>query len=784
MRTGSFLVRYRWWIVAASILISGFFGLQIFRAEINPDMESYVYEKMSSRINTSMIEEIFGGDEMVLILFESEDILQKETLTRIKSINKQLKELDGIDETLSLFDAKNIKGEDSDGSGQVGAMVVDPTIKRIPKTLDKRESLREEIRQNTMVYEVLVSEDFTLTSIIATLEYEAIDDEIIGAIEEVLEANPGPEKTYIGGLPYIKAYVAKEMAREFKLLMGIGLGIMLIMLYIFFREIRGVILPFIVVILSILFSMGLMPLVGWQMSIITLLLPIMLIAIANDYGIHMMAKYQEYNTPGNPASISSMAKGVYTSLRSPILLTGVTTIAGILCLLSHKMLPAKQMGVVAAAGIGYALLLSLFFIPAALSIIGKSKPVVSDNPSRKRLIDRVLQYFGRLVAARPRRIIITSVLVALVSGIGIFMLKVDTNLENFFPEKHPVRISSEIINETFGGSQNISILVEGDILDPEVMQQIDMYERELKKNTAVGNVMSIASVIREISKALNDEGDPMYDRIPEDRNAIAQYMELYLMSGDPEDLERMVDFDFQKAQVMIRINDGSNEALKGVLADIEKISTEDKYATKIGGYGLVAADLSDLVVRGQVLSLVIAMGVVFLLLSLLFRSISAGIIGTIPLALAMIILFGWMGYLGIRLDIATALLSSIMIGVGVDYTIHFLWRFKSEREKGKDAVKAIMKTLTTTGRGITFNAFSVILGFSALPFSVFSPIRYFGFLVMVSIFTCLIGALVIIPALVLIFKPGFLEPGEKKSFKINWQVRTGWLRGRKTIPAN
>ncbi|HEC43674.1 MAG TPA: RND family transporter [Bacteroides sp.] len=767
MRTGSFLVRYRWWIVTISILISGFFGLQIFRAEINPDMESYVYEKMASRINTNLIEEIFGADEMVLVLFESDDILQKETLTRIKKVNKQLKKLDGIDETMSIFDAKNIKGED-------GAMLVDATVRRIPKTEEKREILRGEIRENKIVYEVLVSEDFTMTSIIATIEPGIIDDDIVLAIEEVLAENPGPEKTYIGGLPYIKAYVAKEMAREFKLLMIIGLAIMLVMLYIFFREIRGVLLPFVVVILSILFAMGLIPLIGWQMSIITLLLPIMLIAIANDYGIHMMARYQEYNTPGNKLSITSMATGIYTSLRSPILLTGITTIAGILCLLSHKMLPAKQLAVVAAAGIGFALILSLIFIPAALSIIGKSKSVTSENPSKKRPVDRLLQFFGRFVSRYPKRIVLIAALFALVSGLGTFMLKVDTNLENFFPEKHPVRISSKIINETFGGSQNISILVEGDILDPAVLHKIDNYESELKKNPAVGNVMSIASVIREIGKALNDPGDPMYDRIPDERNAIAQYMELYMMSGDPEDLERLVDFDFQRAQVMVRINDGSNVALKSVLADIETLAGDDENTTRIGGYGLVAADLADLVVNGQVLSLVIALIVVFLLLSLLFRSFSAGLIGSVPLSMAMIILFGWMGYMGIKLDIATALLSSIMIGVGVDYTIHFLWRYRSERVGGLEPVKAIMKTLTTTGRGITFNALSVIFGFSALPFSVFSPIRYFGFLVMVSIITCLIGALVIIPALVLIFKPAFLEK-EKGGSRINWRIRPNKL---------
>ncbi|MCK4853305.1 MAG: RND family transporter [Bacteroidales bacterium] len=774
MRTGSLIIKYRWWIIILSLLVSGFFGSQIFRAEINPDMESYIYEEMPSRINTNLIEDIFGGDEMIMILFETDDVLNTETLSRIKKVNKALKEIEGIDETLSLFNAKNIKGED-------GAMVVDPAIKRLPKSNEGWETLREELKENELVHKVLVSEDFSMTSIIATLDKHAQDEEIVAAIEQVLAAHPGNEQTYIGGLPYIKAIVAKEMASEFKLLMIIGLGIMLVMLFFFFREARGVFLPFIVVVLSILFAMGLMPLVGWQMSIITLLLPIMLIAIANDYGIHMMAKYQEYNTSGNNSSVRTIARGVYTSLRSPILLTGITTIAGILCLLSHKMIPAKQLGVVAAAGIGFALLLSLLFIPAALSIIGKSKPVLSDNPSKQRLIDRLLTSTGKMVTRRPWRVILAATLIMLLSGGGVFLLKVDTNLENFFPEKHPVRVSAEVINETFGGSQNISILVEGDILDPEVMGQIDHYEIALKKHPAVGNVMSIAGIIREISKALNDEGDAYYNVVPNDRNALAQYLELYMMSGDPEDLERMVDFDFQKAQVMVRINDGSNMALKSVLEEIRLLTDPDIHQTRIGGYGLITADLADLVVRGQVTSLIIALLVVMVLLAILFRSVTAGLITALPLAFSMVLLFGWMGYLGVKLDIATALLSSIMIGVGVDYTIHFLWRYKSEREKRLIPADAVLKTLTSTGRGISFNAFSVILGFSALPFSVFQPIQVFGFLVMVSIFSCLIGALIISPALVLIFKPAFLEP---KVHRIHLSARLGWLRGRKVVPTN
>jgi predicted RND superfamily exporter protein len=147
---------------------------------------------------------------------------------------------------------------------------------------------------------------------------------------------------------------------------------------------------------------------------------------------------------------------------------------------------------------------------------------------------------------------------------------------------------------------------------------------------------------------------------------------------------------------------------------------------------------------------------------ILFRSVTAGLISAIPLAISITTLFGLMGIFRIELNVATAMLSSIMIGVGVDYTIHFLWRFREERQGGLDSKEAAIKTLTTTGRGIVFNALSVIFGFIALLTSSFMPVRFFGFLVVVSITSCLIGALILIPSLCIVLKPKFLEPREIK----------------------
>ncbi len=317
------------------------------------------------------------------------------------------------------------------------------------------------------------------------------------------------------------------------------------------------------------------------------------------------------------------------------------------------------------------------------------------------------------------------------------------------------------------------------MMDPAMLQRMESYRTELEKMEAIDLTMSFSGVVREISKALNDPGDPLYDKIPPSREAVAQYMEMYSMNGDPEELEQLVDFNYENALLMIRINDANNEIIEGVIDQVQLLTADDPAVAVIGGYGYVSAELATKVQSGTMYSLGIALLVIFVLLSIIFRSVTAGVLGIIPLSISVVVLFGLMGLTGVRLDVATALLSSVMIGVGVDYTIHFLWRYKEERMQNRPAREAVITTITTTGRGIIFNAMSVIVGFVVLIISSFTPIRFFGILVVVSIFSCLVGALVILPAIVIRVKPRFLEPQEVERGK--GKVKSNKLRAMRRI---
>ncbi|TFH26229.1 MAG: outer membrane lipoprotein-sorting protein [Bacteroidia bacterium] len=732
----------------------------LLKLEIDPDLKNYFPKTMTSMVNTDKIEEIFGNQDLVMIIFEAEDILAEETLKRVKTVEKEIGRIEGVRRTSSLFGSNHIHGEE-------GVMYVEPTILRIPRNESMREEVRAVIKDNDLVYKVMVSDDFRATAMVCTLEQDADEEAVFAAIHEILKEYPGDEKVHFGGLPYLRQAIDKDIQRDGVILIPIALVMMLIFLYLVFREWRGVWLPFLVVVMSALIGLALIPVLGWKFSLLTLLVPILLIAVANDYGIHMIARYQELNAAGNGNGMKDMSAGIARSLWKPIILTGLTTIAGISSLWAHTMIPARQMALVASIGILFAIFFSLVLLPALLSLLPRSKPravLAIQGIGRKR---NPLGRFSFFVVRKRRLIPVVALVATLLVSIGILFLRVDSNEENFFPERHEVKQASKLINEKFGGSESISVLFSGDLLDPALLERMESYRMEMEKMEAVDLTMGFSGVVREISKALNDPNEALYDRIPPTREAVAQYMELYNMNGDPEELEQLVDFNYEHAPLMIRINDANNGTVNGIIDRLEHITAGDPAVEAIGGNGYVRTELANKVLSGTFISLGIALVIIFVLVSLIFKSASAGLLGIIPLTVSVVALFGIMGLSGVRLDVATALLSSVMIGVGIDYTIHFLWRYREERQQNRPAREAVITTITTTGRGIIFNALSVMVGFVVLIISSFTPIRFFGILVVVSILTCLVGALVILPAILLNHEPAFLKPEEEKERQLD-----------------
>ena len=737
-----FVIKYRIGIIAFFVIITLVMAIPLKDSAVDPDVENMLPDHL--RVHLKELEEKFGGMEIIFVVVEDEDVLRPAVLEQINAIASALKEVPDIEKVNSIPMVDDDPFED------------EKPKEGTPEELAQREELRNMLKGNDMVMRTLINDDFTAAAVLVRMKNNGKGLEITKNIREAVAKVEGPGKVTLGGLPVIKEHISEDLPKDMAVFMPLGLLIMFCILFISFKQLRGVLLPFSVVIMSIVVSMGLVPLLGWQMTTLTVIMPVILIAVANGYGIHIISRYQLHNMEAKGEKNSSeLAKAVFSDMTTPVILTGVTTIAGMLCLMTHTVVPAAQLGILASVGISFALFASIFFIPAVLSMMKVPTPVI--NKENRPATEKLLLNLATFVSNHPKMFLVFTLVLTVVMAFGIPKIVVDSNLASYYPKGHPAQIASQLINDNFGGSQIISVNVKADIKDPQVLKKIDEVEQTISKNPNVGNTLSIAKLIKLVTKGAYQPGEKGFGAIPDSKATVDFFLSKYNEMGDPDELTKLVNPDFTQAQIIVQLNSESSETIKKVVIDTQKLIENEPVFTEITGSGVMFKDLIDSVIDGQVISLVLSFLLVSFLVMILFKSVVAGLIAGIPLGVSLVLMFGVMGFTGVTLDIATALISSIVIGVGVDYMIHFLWRYKIEMQKHGNPTEAVKHTLLTTGRGIIFNAVSVMVGFVILLMSSFLPIRYFGALIVLSIGVCLIGSIVLLPSICIVLRPKFLE---------------------------
>jgi len=739
-------------IIGICLLITLLMGWNIPRIVIDSDIKSMLPKDQEIIVTTNKLEEIFGGSEIVILSIKSDDIFSKSTLTKLQKLTDEVESLPIVERVLSLTNAFELHSI-ADG------FEVRDLIEQLPETEEERAALRQRIMNDEMLYGNIVSKDFQYTAVIAILPVtkRASDDQITYDTFNALKVKySGPEKIYIAGLPLTRKAITMTMQSDMKALFPFGIALMIFLLVFAFRSWVGAFLPFIVVIMSVVNTLGLMALLQIKFTFISVMLPVMLIAIANDYSIHIIAYY--YVECG---SLQGLAKDeivhrTIQHLKTPVFLAGITTIMGFLSLQTHILTPARQMGLLSSFGITVALLLSVTFVPAVLKLL--DVPMVLQRGDNNLRVNRWLANWGQFFITNRKVFLIGSLLFVIVVVTGIPRIIVDTNPMHYYRKNAEIRVSNDNIDKNFGGSTQLSVLVEGDIKDPLILRKMDELTTYLEQEPTITRTISIVDYIKKMNQAFNSDSTQYY-AIPVTRDAVAQYLLLFSISGDESNLSQVVNYDYTQAQIMARVNETSSVSLHKLLVDTRnyiKSQGEEAIFPTVTGFVAVVGELVNMVVQGQMRSLIMSLILVSLVCMIIFRSVVAGLLSIVPLSAAILIVFGLMGYAGIELNVATAMLSSIMIGVGVDYTIHFLYRFRFEVQQGLNAKEAVIRTLTTSGKGIIYNALSVIIGFTVLLLSGFLPIYFFGFLIVFSISACLIGALTIMPALMVIIRPKFI----------------------------
>ncbi|MFC1593647.1 RND family transporter, partial [Candidatus Neomarinimicrobiota bacterium] len=748
-----FISHKPWALVIAIFAITILFLFGALKLEFDPSLKSMVPKQHEFLQTMDEIDDLFGGTTILVLAVESDSLLYYHTLEKYKAFADSLAEIDVIDKVVSLFSASRISSSE-DG------FQINPLIEQFPNTDAQVDSLKAYLSTTSRVVGNIISDDFKMMSFICqlTVSFDYDEHKLISTIEELVKQFKGPENIYFAGMPLTRANVTTQMQRDMSIFLPVGLVLMILFLAFSFRSWLGVLLPLTVVVISTIWTLGLMGYLGLDLPFTGILIPVMLIAITNNYGIHIIAHYYDYSKDDLKASRVQIIKKTLESVSFPIFIAGLTTVLGFLGLLSHILPKARELGIFVAFGIFIAFIISVLLIPAILNIA--KRPALLSNPLSFRRINTGLNHWGKFFIKYNRIAIIFTIIVLIIAGFGIKLVSVDSNPNNYYKKDAKIRIHNDAISNGFGGTAQISVLIEGNAFDPHVLQNIELLTEQFKKYPLVSQTASIVDVVKTIHMAFNN-GDSTYYVIPEDEELIAQYIFLYDLTDTQSAMTVLIDdVDFPEySQLIVRIKEINTNQISTIVDETQEfIQTNfaDMGEMKISGGAAMLGTLAQLIVKGQMISLIISLVIMFIIMSLVFRSIVGGVISIIPLISAIIVVFGFMGYAGIDLDIATAMLSSIMIGVGIDYTVHFLWHVKEHIKEGQDLNTAIFTTLRLSGKGIIFNALSVIIGFSVLLLSVFVPVNFFGLLILLSIGMCLVGALALLPAIVSLLKPKFL----------------------------
>ncbi len=445
-------------------------------------------------------------------------------------------------------------------------------------------------------------------------------------------------------------------------------------------------------------------------------------------------------------------KGVIIALRYlliPVSLTAITTAIGFISFIFGSYLTIiRDFGIFTATGTIITALLSLFFAPAVIVNLppaGKRRKLRTGKEQRSLISDYFLQPLVNLLFKHPKYITVTWTVLILISIGGIFLVQRNVDIKEYFKKGNPIRVAENIMEKKFGGTKPVYVLFKGDIQSPEVLKTIQKTAEYMKKSDDILTTQSVADLIIELNDAMG-EGK----KIPDERDKIEQLW--FLIDGN-EMLQRFVTDDLDEGIIISKFISQDTRSKKKFARYMDKFieehSTDDCEITVTGmPYVDVTMDIS--LIRSQIGSITIAIIVMVLVVGLILRSIASGIYATLPIIATIIILFGVMGFTGIPLNMATVLVASVALGIGIDYSIHVISHFNHSIKNGDDLNKALNDTILISGKAIVINVASVSAGFLVLLFSEMVQLQYFGLLIALSMIGSSLGAMTLLPVILIL----------------------------------
>lgn len=739
--------------IAAVILVTAFFVWQSAQVVIDPNTDSLFPEDKARAeylLNEFGVEE--SAQQVLFLGVKSSDTM---TIEKLQAFSKVLDELSAFPEIDSILSPFNFPVFDKQGakflvttSGPAGAP---------PSTEDELETFKRRLLNDPYATGSVVAENGEVICALLNNENITYPDEFMerfAAAISVLD-DDFDDVFYSGEIP-IAQRTTSYIASDIVTLIILIVVVMVVIFYLSFGTLRGVILPLLVVAAGGVWSIGFMTLMGWKLTIVSVTIPPLVLAIGSSYSIHILNEYYRNASLGNENSDWLFDSVLHVN--KTVLLAALTTIVGFVSLMTSSILPVKQFSVSVIVGIITCALMSLFLLPAVLSKL--SFPAVKHiDKIRSGFFSSLMDRMGPFIY---RKVVIFGGILAALFVVFMISKGSITNQADYleyFPADDPVIQHNAKILEYTGGAQALNITLkapEGEekyFLRPDVLAAVSDLEIQLAE---INNVQKVVS----FSTMLKNGGRVMFGKyeIPKSTGLImllSRYMKL--VSGTGLDAE-MISEDYNTMTIFLRVYDQEHmkfitetdiRALNEKVIGLTAQHIPDDVDSITWGDTVLFLSTSQIMNKEQTFSTVLSLFMVFIITAIIFRSFKFGIVSLVPLLTGIMCYYITMALFGIPMDMTTMLVTNIAIGVGVDDSIHFLLQFRRQMKKTEGNLSdAFSTTFSITGRPIVLTTLSIVAGLMVLCFASFKPLVYFGLLVSVSLLAAMIGTLVFLPVFI------------------------------------
>ncbi|MBI3911350.1 MAG: MMPL family transporter [Armatimonadetes bacterium] len=739
--------------LAALALVTLAFGIQLPKMKSDTDPKHMLPATSPVRVYNDKMEAWFGlhANVIVLGIVNRDGVLNPATLERVARITDQVLRIQGV---IARDVASFTTSDDVLARGD--SLYARHLMEEVPRTPAQLAAFRKALYENPMLVERLISKDGTATAIYIPIEATANGREIADRIRAVIATEHGPERYYLAGDPVARDTFGAEMFRQMALFSPIAGLVMFLALLLMFRSLTVVGTYMAVAMASVIWSMGALIGLGLPVHIMSSMIPVFLMAISTDT-VHIFNEFF-FRFPETQEKRSAILQTMRV-VASPVILTDLTTAAGFASLAAGHIIPVRVFGLFVAFGTLAILLMSFTLVPAVMALMKEEKlsGLLGKEERTQGPTVRWLQSLGR-VAIHGHRAVMAGGLILVVLAIwGITLIRVNNNMVTWFKPHSELREADRIMNDLLGGTATaylVAVARDADAMNrPEVLRYLEGLQRDLEGLPEVGKTTSLANLVKRINRVMH-RNDPRFEAIPDSDRAVAQYLLLLSMAAKPSDLNSLVDYSAQQANIWLQLKTWDAVAMGAVMDRVGAYTRTHPLPGvefKPAGIAYFNKVWNDEVLWGMVHGFLLSLVLVFFLMVADFRSLRWGAVAFIPLIFTILLIYGFVGFVGKDFDMPISVLSTLSLGLAVDFAIHFVRRFQQRYRQDPDLERALLWTVVRPGRGIVRNAGLFALGFSVMVFADLTPYITVGAFVAAIMLLSSVATLLYLPALVRMF---------------------------------